>query len=140
MSDSKLLNKSYNEQSIEDLQKDVLLWDEVLQASLEELLFYKNLLSANIFEQDIPNMFEKLQMFQSKLEELHTDKIDLTLAVRHHKNDLSGMMECEDIGCDTFYRSWHKKLSNWMIEDSEKFEELKFRIIRYSTPLLKQLN
>src|SRR5690606_21127495 len=94
--------RSANEKNIDELQADTLYWDEKFQENTEEIRFLKALLTAPVFKSDIPNMFERLQEFFNELIEIKNEKIELHELMRNHKNDLAGMMECEDISCETF--------------------------------------
>lgn len=130
--------RSANENNIEELHADTLYWDEKFQFHSEEVSFLKSLLTAPVFKGNIPNMYEKLQEFYNELMELKSEKMEIQEAMRNHKNDLNGMMECEDISCETFYHSQHQKLANRIIEHLNKFKQLKMEIYRFCTPLLKQ--
>ena len=83
-------------------------------------------------------MYEKLQEFFNELIEVKNEKMELHEAMRNHKNDLNGMMECEDISCETFYHSQHQELSNRIRKHLNKFKQLKLEIYRFCTPMLIQ--
>lgn len=123
---------SPNERSIEELQKDTLKWDQLLQTSTEEIHFLEQFLSADIFQVETPNFYENLDRFTEELEDIKINKMELQTALRHHKNDLNGMRECEDISCDIFYHSQHKNLFNNIQVHLSKFQDLKLRIYRFS--------
>lgn len=101
---------SANQKNVEELLKDTREWAKILYITSEELTFLSQFLIADIFRQDIPNLYEELFNFSSNLETLKTEKIDLHQAISNHKNDLNGMLECEDISCESFYFSEHNKL------------------------------
>lgn len=130
--------RSANEKNIEELQDDTSRWEDLFQINTEEIRFLKNFLSSDIFEGNIPNLYERLQDFFMEVEKLKAEKIDLHEQLRNHKNDLNGMMECEDISCETFYYTQHQNLSDRIEKHLEKVQELKMKIIRFSTPLLKK--
>ena len=130
--------KSANERSIEELQMDTLQWDKLLQISTEEIHFLEQYLSADIFQSEIPNIYESLGRFSEELEDIKIEKMELHSALRNHKNDLNGMRECEDISCDIFYHSQHQNISNSIRAHLSKFQELKLRIYRFSSPTLKK--
>ena len=130
--------RSANEKNIDELQADTLYWDEKFQEHTEEIKFLKALLTAPVFKTNIPNMYEKLQEFFNELIEVKNEKMELHEAMRNHKNDLNGMMECEDISCETFYHSQHQELSNRIRKHLNKFKELKLEIYRFCTPMLIQ--
>ena len=132
--------ESPNEKNIEELQMDTLSWDKLLQTSTEEIHFLEQFLCADIFQPEFPRLYENLNRFSEELENLKIDKMDLHTALRHHKNDLSGMRECEDISCDIFYHTQHQNLYNKILENLSKFQELKLRIYRFSSQALIKKN
>lgn len=132
--------RSANEKNIEELQDDTSRWEDLFQINTEEIRFLKKFLSSDIFEGNIPNLYEKLQDFFMEVEELKAEKIELHEQLRNHRNDLNGMMECEDISCETFYYTQHQNLSDKIEKHLEKVQDLKMKIIRFSTPLLKKNN
>jgi hypothetical protein len=127
-----------NEKSIEDLQEDAILWDIRLRSNREELMFFKQLLTSDVFEPKIPKLYENLQDFYIRLEDLKTEKIDLHEVLRNHRNDLNGMMECEDISCESFYHGQHQNFSNRLNKYFIKFQTLKMNILRFCTPVLRK--
>jgi len=132
--------ESPNEKSIEELQLDTIKWDELLQTCTEEIHFLEQFLSADIFQPEIPDLYEHLNRFSGELEDIKIDKIDLQTALRHHKNDLNGMRECEDISCDIFYHSQHQNLFKNIQEHLSKFKDLKLRIYKLSGHALLKNN
>jgi len=132
--------ESPNEKSIEELQLDTVKWDVLLQTSTEEIHFLEQFLSADIFQSQIPDLYEHLNSYSEELEEIKIDKIDLQTALRHHKNDLNGMRECEDISCDIFYHSQHQNLFKNIREHLSKFQDLKLRIYKFSDHALFKNN
>lgn len=130
--------RAANEKIIEELQAETSKWDYQFQNNTEEIQFLKQFLMADVFETSIPNLYERLQENYSELNELKTEKIDLHEELRHHRNDLNGMMECEDISCETFYHRQHKNLAEKIEQHLARFQALKLEIFRFSTPLLKK--
>jgi hypothetical protein len=139
MSSISHFRKSANEKDVEDLLADTTQWDKVFYEHTEEIIFYKTLVTSDIFENKTPNLYEKLQEYYSQLNELQEEKIELQEALHNHKNDLAGMMECEDISCESFYHSQHYNLTKRIEKHISVFRSLKLNLIRFSTPLLKKL-
>jgi len=132
--------ESPNEKSIEELQLDTIKWDVLLQTCTEEIHFLEQFLSADIFQSEIPDLYENLNRFSDKLEDIKIEKIDLQTALLHHKNDLIGMRECEDISCDIFYHSQHQNLLKNIQGNLSKFQDLKLRIYKFSDHALLKNN
>jgi len=124
--------ESPNEKSIEQLQLDTLNWDVYLQTCTDEIHFLEQFLNADIFQFEIPELFEQLNRFSNELEDLKLEKIDVQTALRHHKNDLNGMRECDDISCDIFYHSQHQNLLLNIQEYLSRFQDLKLHIYKFS--------
>lgn len=131
------LRKSANEKSIEELQKETVEWDKRIHVCTDEMLFLKQFLSANIFKKNPTDFYEKLNNFAIELEDSKTEKIDIQLAMRNHKNDLNGMLECEDISCDIFYLTQHQKIQKKLEDLLSKYQVLKLNIFRFTTPHFK---
>lgn len=131
-------HKSAIEKSVEELENDTIEWDKTLQTCTDELFFLKHLLMSDIFQPSDPDTTEKIESFSEQLEDLKTEKIEVQLALRNHKNDLNGMLECEDISCDIFYQTQHQELLNRLKELLENFQQFKLGIFRFSIPFLKR--
>lgn len=130
--------ESSNEKSIEELQMDTLKWDKLLQTNTEEIHFLEQFLCSDIFQHEFPKLHENLNRFSEELEDIKIDKMDLHTALGHHKNDLNGMRECEDISCDIFYHTQHQNLYKKILENFSKLEDLKLRIYRFSSHALRK--
>src|SRR5690606_26158136 len=132
--------KSANEKNVDDLMADTSQWDKVFREYTDEITFFKTLLTSDIFEDKMPNLYEKLQEFFTRISEMKEEKIELQEAIHNHKNDLNGMMECEDISCESFYHSQHHNLMKRIEKHLSKFRDLKLNLIKFATPLLKKVN
>lgn len=128
---------SANEKNVEELLQDTREWDKQLYISSEELTFLSQFLTADIFSREIPNLYDELYNFSGILEGLKTDKIDLHQAISNHKNDLNGMLECEDISCESFYFSEHKKLDKKLEQFLVRFNTFQSNLFRFCTNKLR---
>ncbi|MFO7719761.1 MAG: hypothetical protein R6W85_04895 [Gillisia sp.] len=131
-------HKSINEKSVEELENDTLEWDKILQTCTDELVFFKHFLTSEVFQPINPDTSEKLESYIEELEDLKIEKIEVQLALRNHKNDLKGMLECEDISCDTFYQTQHQELRNRLKDLLANFHQLKLGLFHFSIPFLKR--
>ena len=130
--------KSTIEKSVEELENDTIEWDKTLQNCTKELFFLKHLLMSDIFQTNDPGTTEKIKSFSEELEDLKTEKIEVQLTLRNHKNDLNGMLECEDISCDIFYQTQHQELLNRLKALLENIQQFKLSIFHFSIPFLKR--
>lgn len=131
---------SANEKNVDELIFDIRDWDKQLQTASDELTFLNQFLSADIFQNDLPNLFEQLFTFSNSLMTLKTEKIELHQAISNHKNDLNGMMECEDISCESFYYSQHQKIENRLVAFIANFNEFQTHLFKFCTNKLRMTN
>ena len=131
---------SANEKNVDQLLNDIGEWNKKLQSTSEEITFLNQFISADIFIQDLPNLFEQLFTFSNELAALKTERIDLHQVISNHKNDLNGMLECEDISCESFYYSEHKILENRLIKFFSKLREFQTLLFRFCTDKLRISN
>ena len=131
---------SANEKNVEELIDDIRDWNKQLQTASDELTFLNQFLSADIFQKDLPNLFEQLFTFSNSLTTLKTEKIELHQAISNHKNDINGMMECEDISCESFYYSQHQKLENRLVGFLSNFNKFQTELFKFCTNKLRMAN
>tara|TARA_R100000935_G_C2827675_1_gene163250 strand:- start:489 stop:914 length:426 start_codon:yes stop_codon:yes gene_type:complete len=130
-------NGSANEKNVEGLLEDTREWYKLLYTSSEELTFLNQFLTADIFSREIPNLYEELFLFSSNLETLKMEKTELHQLISNHKNDLNGMMECEDISCESFYFSEHMKLEKKLDSFLSRFNCFQSNLFRFCTNKLR---
>ncbi len=131
---------SANEKNVEELIDDIRGWDKQLQTASDEMPFLSQFISADIFRKDLPNLFEELFAFSNSLTTLKLEKIELHQAISNHKNDLNGMMECEDISCELFYYNQHQKLENQLVTFLSSFNKFQTELFKFCTNKLRMAN
>lgn len=131
---------SANEQSIQELQQQNDWWIEQLFFKADEVYFLEHYLSADIFRDGIPNLFEKLELFKLKLESLRLEMLDLNKETHNHRFNLEGMLECDDVSCDSFYHEEHLNLEKRVNSFLNKFREFRSEVFNYSAASLKTRN
>jgi hypothetical protein len=124
---------SANEKNIEELIEETKDWNQKLQIISVHLTFMDQLISADIFQKNIPNIFENLFTFSKSLTVLKTEKIDLHQTISNHKIDITGMMECEDISCETFYYSQHQTIETRIRKFISNFNEYQTELFGFCT-------
>jgi len=131
---------SANEKNIQELLSDINDWNKKLHTSSEEITFLDQFVSSDIFQQDLPNLYEHLFTFSNTLTALKNEKIELHQDISNHKYDINGMLECEDISCETFYYSEHKKLEDRLVQLLKNFSEFRTELFRFCTNKLRISN
>lgn len=124
---------SANEKNIEELIEEINGWDQKLQTISVHLTFMDQLISADVFQNNIPNLFENLFTFSKSLTVLKTEKIDLHQTISNHKIDINGMLECEDISCESFYYSQHQKTRTRLNKFISAFNDFQTDLFSFCT-------
>lgn len=129
---------SGNEKEIAALIKENMAWKEDLSYTGEEINFLSKFLEGDVFQKNILNLYEKIQIFSSQLDVLRTQNLDLAMEVHNNQYDIEGMLECEDISCEIFYHDEHLKLGMRIMEFMKNFKKFKLEVFSYTSGLLKK--
>lgn len=129
---------SANEKEIAQLLKENEEWKDQLSYAAEEIHFLEKFLDADIFQKNILNLYEKLQLYAGKLENFKSDNLELSMEVHNNRYDIEGMLECEDIGCEIFYHDEHLKLEQRVLDFLKNFSHFKLEVFSYSAGLLRK--
>ena len=113
-----------------------LLWKSLFGYMENELQFIKKLLNARAFKASTPNLFERLEHFKNEIDSKTRELTSLELEVKRYEIYLKGILECEDISCDTFYRENHEALENRVNEFQTAFDEYKNQVFNYTGGVL----
>ncbi|MGB5498967.1 MAG: hypothetical protein WBM77_08575 [Maribacter sp.] len=123
---------------IEELHGDFQQWKSHLYLMQDELTFIEHLLNSYIFEPNTPNLFERLQDFQTRLKKAKANRKEVCEVIAKHEKDLGGMIQCTDIACDNAYYQKHDKTKAESVMCLENFQNLKSEIFEYAGGILKR--
>ena len=121
-----------NEKEIDRLLKENNRWKERLSYFKEEINFLIPYLEAHIFQKNILNMYERLQLFYDSLQNFKRENLELINEVHNHRYDIEGILECEDISCEVFYHEEHLKLEQRILDFAQKFRKFKLEIFSFT--------
>ncbi|RSK40418.1 hypothetical protein [Mangrovimonas spongiae] len=126
--------RSYNtDKTLEELQYNINKHKIRLENTKEEIVFYEFILSAPMYKNSIINLFETLQQFKTKLQELERQVLQLIEDINVHVNQIAKKNECEDVMCDNYFlqhqdnleRKTHDFFTELSILKSAMFDYLK---------------
>ena len=129
---------SANEQEIAELLKENTGWKNSMAGINEEIHFLNLYLRGDIFDDDRPELYEKLEKYMHELENLKAESIQLSREIHNHRYDIEGMMECEDISCEVFYHEEHIKLEKQMENLKEKLNFFRRDLFAYTGNALRK--
>ena len=129
--------KTFNrDKSIDELHYYTSKWMVELGFVDIELPFLKRLIKTYPFKGNIPNLFENIQIFISKLDQFGNDKSDIIKEIIEHNNQLQGMLECNDMSCDDFYLNEYDALAKKIFNYLQSYQNLKMEIYIYFRSVL----
>jgi hypothetical protein len=113
-------------------------WISNLEFIDDELRFIENLICSYVFEPDTPNLFERLQDYKERLQDIQLRKKDLAKWLLDHENELSGLLESQQLKKDTSYAQRHRELQVEFLLFHEDFQRLKSEIFNYAGGILRK--
>ncbi|MEJ1222892.1 hypothetical protein [Sediminicola sp. 1XM1-17] len=126
------------EKKVEQLHTESLNWKSSLYLVSDEVSFIENLLNSYLFEPNTPNLFERLQNYETRIEKNKERKIMVMDSIDRHQKDLGGMLECTDYACDLGYFQKHEAIKAEVVDFLEKFQLLKSEIFNYAGGIMKK--
>ncbi|WP_324721085.1 hypothetical protein [Salinimicrobium sp. HB62] len=129
---------SANEKEIERLLKEYSRWKERLSYFSEEINFLNQYLGADIFQKNVLNLYERLQIFYDELQNFKRESLELIRELHNHRYDIEGILECEDISCEVFYHNQHLKLEQRILDFAQKFRKFKLEIFSFTAKYLRR--
>ena len=98
--------------------------------------FIEWLLSTKIYKENTPNLFERLQQFKHELSIRNRTIKNFKKELEVYETKLMGILECQDISCDTYYLENHNDLKNRFEEFYTSFNTYKTNVFNYIAGVL----
>lgn len=132
--------KSYNnDKSIDELLYNTSQYKYKLMQLEEELRFYKFLIEANIFKPKVLNLFEKLTIFDKKVDLCLIEIEGLLHELTGHTNEISKKIECDNLECDAFFIKEQDALELKSYNFITDVNSLKSQIFQYLHSTIKNV-
>jgi muconolactone delta-isomerase len=128
---------SANEKEIARLLHENGTWKAIMADITQEINFLNLYLSADIFGEDV-RLQEDIEDTLEQLEYLRRESLEIIKEIHHHRYDIEGILECEDIGCEVFYHEEHIKLGEQVQTFGKNFQVFKLRVFLDTGKYLKQ--
>lgn len=110
---------------------DAQWWRTALGYIEIETHFIDRLLTAEIYKENTPNLFERLQQFKHEMGTKSREAKDLKKTIQTYEDKLQGILECQDISCDTYYLENHRDLKNRFEEFYDSLNTYKTGVFNY---------
>lgn len=128
--------KFNRDKSVEELFYNTSIWTAKLEFITIELEFTYKLIKSYPFTNNVPNLFERIQLFIQEIETLKKEKNDILRSIQKHENQLNGMLECNDLSCDNFYVVEHENLAATVFNYLQKQQDFKSSIYEYISSII----
>lgn len=115
---------------------DAEWWKLTVGYIQNEIEFINRLLSAHAYKENIPNLFEHLQKFKHEMDTKTRETLNLKKELWDYEDKLRGILECEDISCDTFYLENHITLTARFEKFYIGFNDYKTNVFNYLGAIL----
>ena len=113
-------------------------WISSLQLIDDELRFIENLMCSYVFEPDTPNLFERLQDYKERVQNIQMRKVEMSKWLLDHENELSGLLDSSQADRDGSYAQRHRELQVEFLLFHEDFQQLKAEIFNYAGGILRK--
>lgn len=130
--------KEVQSAKMEEMYRESQLWKSHLHLIQDELTFIEHLLNSYVFEPNTPNLFERLQNYQTRIKKSKDNRKVVCGMIASHEKNIGGIIECTDNVCDNFYHQKHDKLKAETVSFMEDFRNLKSEIFEYAGSILKK--
>jgi hypothetical protein len=122
--------------SIAEIIYNTSLWTEECTFIKTELNFLKKLIQNYPFSTNIPNLFERVQLFITDLSNLGNEKTNLLQEIENYKNELLNEEEYHHLDHDNYYLIEYQKLAKSRFNFKKNYKVLKSEIFEYLEGLI----
>lgn len=129
--------KNSDQEILTEFHNDTLLWISMLGYMENDLQFINRLLNSKAFKDKVPNLFERLQNYLHEMKTKTRELKNFKKEINEYGVKLKGILECQDISCDTFYLENHRTLKNRFEKFYTEFNDYKTRIFNYTGGILR---
>ncbi len=110
---------------------DAEWWKLTVSYIQNEMEFINRLLTAHAYKENIPNLFEHIQKFKHELATKTRETLNFKKELLDYEDKLRGILECEDISCDTFYLENHSSLKARFEHFYTHYNDFKINMFNY---------
>ncbi|TDS16804.1 hypothetical protein DFQ03_1291 [Maribacter caenipelagi] len=123
---------SKQNEKLKELHWKIQQWKTQFQVIDDEILFLERLLNSSAFKPNIPNLFERLEGYKIKTEELKNDLKLVRNSISVHENSLGEMLDVTENKNNEHYYQVHNQLNTDISDCYKNFQKLKSEIFNYT--------
>ena len=119
------------ERSVHKLVYNCKLWASDFEFIKIEISFLKQLLTAFPFKSSIPNLFEKIQLFISNLENYETVRGTIYATISTHIQQLSSKTNLKKLNYNNEYLNSYDDMAKEVLDYLQDYKKLKMKIYEF---------
>lgn len=123
--------KIYRDMSAKELHDDTQKWKKQIKFLQYELTFFEGLLDANIYNPEIRDLYETLQLYKKEINNVTEEGVKIINSLLSHEEQLKTYFECDDINFDYLPIEIHTKMAYDVAIFLEESNNLKIQLIEY---------
>jgi hypothetical protein len=117
--------------SVNELLHNCELWASDFEFIKIEILFLKQLLITFPFKTSIPNLFEKIQLFISDLENSDTIRDTIYTTINSHNQQLNNKIQLKQLSYNNGYLNSYDDMAEEILDYLQDYKKLKMKIYEY---------
>jgi len=129
--------KFESDKGIVELQYTSSIWATDLSFLNTELNFMRTLLKFSSFSNNIPNLFERIQLSLKKIVLLEEENNHLIKRIEKHGIKLNDLSKPKEFTNSNMYSTEHEKLAEMVFRFKEKYRLFKSNFIEYISSILQ---
>lgn len=131
-------NKEFSsDKTIYELQFNLTFYKSRLELLTMELDFFIFLMTSNIYDTRIPNVFETFENFKKTINKIQKTKERLLKSINQQYNDVMLKLECDELSCDDYFIRRNSELEVEVVNFLMETAELKSKMIEYIKGIIK---
>ena len=128
---------AYSDKNTEELQFNLAFYNSRLVLLMEELDFFRHLLSSNIFDPKTPNLFEEIELFKKRIDAHVKQTATLTTEVEKQYKEVQLKVECDELSCDNYFLKQYHDTELELVTFLNDTSELKSDMMEYTKGLIR---
>ncbi|SFR66146.1 hypothetical protein [Maribacter stanieri] len=127
---------SKQNEKLKELHWKIQQWKTQFQVIDDEILFLERLLNSSAFKSNTPNLFERLEDYKTKIEELKYNLKTIRNSISVHENSLGKILDVSENKNNQQYYQVHNQLNTDISNCYKNFQTLKSEIFNYTGTIL----
>ncbi|TDU39464.1 hypothetical protein BXY82_1488 [Gelidibacter sediminis] len=127
---------AYSDKNTEELQFNLAFYKSRLELLMQDLEFFKHLLSSHIFDSKTPNLFETIEKFKTQIDQHTKVMLTLTTEVEKQFKEVQLKVECDELSCDNYFLKQYHDTELEVVKFLSQAGQLKSEMMEYTKGLI----